>query len=166
MKDEKEVEQISQFLLSHIDFLRELFAVKASFSKFPQINLLKYLPLVQEMGIIDQGFEQGTVDRIFIGITKNLEKELRGVLSEKDMSRFQFYESIVRLAFYKYKATGVYPSTFESLKHLVEQNMLPNFSNASWMPWRKEKLWTLAVNDLYTSNLGSMQALYQLNFKQ
>ena len=55
------------------------------------------------LDIIDQHFEMGAIDRIFIAVTKNMEKDLIGILPEKDMSRFQFYEALVRIAFFKYK---------------------------------------------------------------
>ena len=35
-----------------------------------------------------------------------MDKELIGVLPEKDMSRMQFYEAIVRIAYFKFKHLG------------------------------------------------------------
>jgi len=79
-------------------FLKTVFIIKGAASYYPSIRWLDYESMVTEWKIVDNKFESSSVDRIYIAVTKNLNKALVGVIPEKDMSRFQFYESIVRIA--------------------------------------------------------------------
>lgn len=103
VKEPEECEGILDFMQSEACFLKTLFIVRSSASNFPVIRWLSYSPMVTEWGLADADFEMATVDRVFISVTKNVDKALQGLLPEKDMSRFQFYEALVRIAFFKYK---------------------------------------------------------------
>ena len=108
-------------------------------------------------------------DRIFIAVTKNMDKNLVGILPEKDMSRLLFYETIVRIAFFKYKINGLTNTTYEGLKILVNDVIDRKFDTQlyKWMGWRLQNLWQLDVNDLYKNNLPAMQLLYRIfNFQK
>ena len=114
---------------------------------------------------MDSQFEQTTVDRIFIAVTKNTDQELRGILPEKDMSRMHFYEALVRTAYYKYKQGGAKATPFEAVKHFVCAVLKPNFDVSMWADWRLRELYTLEVDDLYKSNLVPMKGLYRYYFQ-
>jgi len=103
VKDEDECAAIEALLQKHALFLKTLFIVRSSASYFPVIRWLNYAPLVAEWNLYDTEFETGAVDRIFITVTKNMDKSLVGILPEKDMSRSLWYEALVRIAFFKYK---------------------------------------------------------------
>ena len=103
VKDPREVDQIVDFMKDNCPFLKTVFIIRSSASNYPSLRWLSYAPFISELDIIDQHFEMGAIDRIFIAVTKNMEKDLIGILPEKDMSRFQFYEALVRIAFFKYK---------------------------------------------------------------
>lgn len=72
----------------HALFLKTLFICRSSASNFPTIRWLSYAPFIYELDILDHSFEMGAVDRIFIAVTKNMDKDLIGIMPEKDMSRF------------------------------------------------------------------------------
>jgi len=55
-------------------------------------------------------------------------------------------------------------SILEGLKTLIEEVLIQKYDNYLWMGWRKEKLWTLEVDDLYKANLAAMKKLYQYFF--
>lgn len=120
--------------------------------------------MIRDWGVLDCDFDMDQAIRIFISVTKNMDKRLAGTLSEKDMSRMMFYEAIVRIAFFKYKQTGVVETTFEGLKKLMDEVLRPLNDNADWMPWRTERLWTLDIDDLYKTNLAAMKKLWQYYF--
>lgn len=65
--------------------------------------------MVDTWGVIDQNFEVATTDRIYLGIVQNLSQDLvtTYALNAKNMQRFQFYESLVRIANMKYKMGGL-----------------------------------------------------------
>jgi len=121
-------------------------------SSYPVITTAHYQNMIRDFDILDNDFDIEQAIRIFISVTKNMDDRMKGVLSGKDMSRMMLYEAIVRIAFFKYKSKGVTETTFEAVKKLIGhlKATVPNFE---WMPWRKEKLWTLEVDDLYKANL-------------
>jgi len=83
------------------------------------------------------------------------------------MSRFQFYESLVRIAQFKYKNQGLTDTVYEGVVKLISEVLVPK-SKADlhrWMGWRKDNLWTLEVDDLYKTNLKAMEKLYKYYFK-
>jgi len=144
----------------NVAFLKTIFIIRSSFSYYPVITRTHYEAMIRDWDILDADFDMDQAIRIFISVTKNMDKRLQGTLSEKDMSRMMFYEAIVRIAFFKYKQTGVTATTFEGLKKLVEEVIRPMNDNADWMPWRTEKLWTLDIDDLYKTNLAAMKKLW------
>lgn len=87
----------------HAVFLKTMFIIRSAASAYPSIRWLSYAPMIADLDIFDATFDMGAVDRIFIAVTTRLPESLKGKLPEKDMSRFQFYESIVRVAMAKYK---------------------------------------------------------------
>ena len=81
------------------------------------------------------------------------------------MNRFQFYESVVRIAQQKYKNQGATETVYEGVVKLVSEVLIPKYNNYIWMGWRTDHLWTLEVDDLYKTNLAAMKKLYQFFFK-
>jgi hypothetical protein len=53
------------------------------------------------------------------------------------MSRFQFYESLVRIAYMKYGRGGGGAATVpEAMKIVLEEHLKPAYDNEAWMGWR------------------------------
>ena len=52
----------------------------------------------------------------------------------------------------------------EGLKLLIDEIMTPTFDISHWDGWRRAKLWTLEISDLYKSNKSSMEKLYKYYF--
>jgi hypothetical protein len=69
-------------------FLKTLFTIRTATSSYPALRWLSYSPLVLEWDICEDVFGVGEVDRIFLSVTKNLDKSFLGLFPEKDMSRF------------------------------------------------------------------------------
>jgi hypothetical protein len=63
-----------------------------------------------------------TIDRIFIATKVSV----HGIsdLPERDMTRFEFYESLVRVAAAKYKDSGIEKSYISSLRRLLNESIL------------------------------------------
>jgi len=59
----------------------------------------------------------------------------------------------VRIAYVRYKTSGVTLTTSEGLRILIEEVLMKKYDNAIWISWRENKLWTLSVDDLYKANL-------------
>ena len=76
------------------------------------------------------------------------------------MSRFQFYEAIVRVAYFKFKAPGLTDTVYEGLQKVMDI-ITKKYDNYLWMGWRERELWTLEIDDLYKANLKAMNKLYK-----
>ena len=90
VKDEEEVQKIIEFMQKHIVFLKTLFIMRAAESNFPTMRWLTFTEMIVQwkLCVDDKDFDVGAVDRIFITVTKNMDKQLAGVFPDKDMSRF------------------------------------------------------------------------------
>jgi hypothetical protein len=86
-----------------VEFLKTLFTIKAAQSYWPLIRPLAFTSFVQEWNIHGSDFDLSASERAFIAVTKNAENTEAGGKAEKDMSRWQFYEALVRIADFKYR---------------------------------------------------------------
>ena len=128
IKDSEEVEAIIKLLKNNIEFLKTVFIIRSAQSHFPVIKWLNYSMLINDLNLYDPHFEPSAVDRIFIAVTKNMDKDLIGILTEKDMNRYQFYESLVRIAFVKFKQQQLTLTVYEGLRVLIDE-MKSKFKN-------------------------------------
>lgn len=70
----------------------------------------------------DRSFDKATADRVFLTVTSNVDKALQDILPPGHfMCRMQFYEALVRIAYFKYKISGHFPTTLKALEHFVEK---------------------------------------------
>mgnify|MGYP006092769123 FL=1 len=150
------------------EYLKTLFMILSAGSNFPTIKWLAYGEFARELKITDKKFDSSAIDRIFTSVTSasNVLPEVKPFLgADKDMSRFQFYESLVRIAFYKYRATGAAATVAEAMRILLEEHLKPAYDNDAWMRWRQDNIWQLDIDDLLKSNLAALTALHQYFFK-
>ena len=96
-----------------------------------------------------------TIDRLFIATNANVSITSFGEgFPERDLTRFEFYEIIVRLAAAKYKDPGFSPDYASALKKLLEDNIYPNLELKELAPFRREDLWNLDVHDVVQANFA------------
>ena len=96
IKDLKEREEVMEIFYKHVQTLKTLFILLAANSNFPAITWIDYTNFLNNCKIIDKNLQLSTVDRVFIA-TKVAVRELTDN-PERDMSRYEFYESLVRIA--------------------------------------------------------------------
>lgn len=123
-------------MLENAEFLKTLFIIKTSYSQFPYIKFLAWNSIAGECNILDENLDSATVDRTYIAVTANMNAALKGILPEGTMSRYQFYEGIVRIANFKYKLPGLTENTLEGLKILINDKLRKTYDNHVWMGWR------------------------------
>lgn len=152
-------------MMEHVGFLKTIFIIRSAGSNYPVIIRSHYENMIRDWDLLDAGFDMDQAIRIFISVTKNMDKRLAGTLSEKDLSRMMFYEAIVRIAFFKYKLPGTCETVIESLKKLMKTILKPANDNHEWMPWRTDKLWVLDIDDLFKTNMVAMKKLWSYYFK-
>lgn len=101
-----------------------------------------------------------TVDRLFIATKSGGVADLKD-FPERDLSRFEFFEIIVRMASAKYKECGKADTYTEAVRQLIENDLLPFYSVSKWQDWRENYLWTLDINDVFEANLEALKKIFK-----
>ena len=78
-------------------------------------------------------------------------------MSKELHMRYKFVEMLVRIAEAKYIRTDKEDRIDEAFERLMEEVILENYAWEPWMEFRKEKLWTLEVNDVLSVNMDGLQ---------
>ena len=73
--------------------------------------------------------------------------------------RYKFVEMLVRIAEAKYIRTDKEDRIDEAFERLMEEVILENYAWEPWMEFRREKLWTLEVNDVLSVNMDGLEKL-------
>ena len=74
---------------------------------------------------------------------------------------------MVRLAEGKYKKSGRVKTHSDSLRMLIEKDLKPHCHEAldEWDGFRREKLWTIDVNEMFKINYASINAVMERFFQ-
>mmetsp|Transcript_38450 Transcript_38450/g.36803 ORF Transcript_38450/g.36803 Transcript_38450/m.36803 type:complete len:190 (-) Transcript_38450:301-870(-) len=163
VKDEKEQEELVKEILDNGEVLKTLFIILSSNSNYPMMTWIDFSTFIFNFKIVDnKNLSIATIDRIFIATKVSAEGYPDP--SERDMFRYEFYESLVRIAGAKYKDNGLAVNYITSLRFLLSHSILPNANIGLWQQWRETKLWTLEINDIFEANLDSVKKLYRHYF--
>ncbi|CAI2376886.1 unnamed protein product [Moneuplotes crassus] len=162
IKSEGEFEQTRDIFNAYIENLKELFIHCIGKSSFPGLSWLDLSSLCQEWSIVDSNCSLADIDRIFIA-TKVSDR----FKSTKDLSRFEFWEVLVRIAIKKYFEPGIINSIPSAVEELITKNLLTHFKpRIDWKKWREMELWNLNIDDLFKRNLENLNLLYSRNLTQ
>lgn len=82
--------------------------------------------------------------------------------NDKDLTRSEFMELIVRIAIHKYKKSGKVQKHREALHKYFENDFLPyaKSSEAEYTGFRTEKIMTVAVNKVLAANKDKIDKLF------
>lgn len=130
VKDPNEQQLINNEIMNHAVLLKTIFAVTASKSNYPTITWIDFVNFTTQYNIPEKYINQSTLDRIFIA-TKVQMNDIPD-LPERDMTRFEFYESLVRMAGAKYKDNALESNYINSLRRLFKESILPNADVKEW----------------------------------
>lgn len=80
---------------------------------------------------------------------------------DNSLCRYEFSEIIARIGKEKYFDNGLTRSVAEGTKRAIEEHIIPNTcEKMPWQGFRDKRLWILEVNDVFTTNLKAVDALY------
>ena len=148
---------------NYIPYLKDLYIVFMSSSSYPAISWIDFTNFTTQCKMIDNNLQLSTVDRLFIA-TNVVMGTILPDFPERELARYEFYEILVRLAAAKYKDPGVTPTYSEALQKLITECVMPNNDVSVWTEYRKNKIWTLEVNDVLETNMDSIRKLYRHYF--
>jgi len=109
---------------------------EATHSQFPHIEWIDASNYCEKIKIPDKNVNLAAIDRIFIAT--NVELQALDENPDKMLCRYEFYEYIVRLAQIKYKDSKICSTFTESVKKIIEENVLPYSLPDKWQEFRDE----------------------------
>lgn len=163
VKDEEDFKNVCKVLEENVMFLKTMYIILISGSNFPAITWNDFTTFVNSCKLIDENLALSTVDRLFIATKSGGTQDLKDY-PERDLSRLEFYEIIVRMAAAKYKDPGKCETYAQAVKMFVEENLMVFFNISRWQEWRERELWTLDVNDILNANLEALKKIYNSFF--
>ena len=147
-----------KLLQDNYQFLLECYLELQYNSVYPFINKIELANFAEKSKLIDEKLNMANCDLLFV--SSNDQKK-GGIKQKTGLIRCEFMEYIVRLAAFKYVATGALKTYHEAVQLVLDSFIKPNFKPSSWQQFRDDELWTLEVNDVFETNLDGIMRLHQ-----
>ena len=160
VKDEEDYQNVCKIMEQNVFYLKTMYIILISNSNFPSITWNDFTTFVNNWKLIDENLQLSTVDRLFIATKSGDSSDLKD-FPERDLSRFEFYEIIVRMAGAKYKDWGKWESYAQAVRTIIEEDFFQFFSISKWQDFREKELWSLDVNDILNANLDALKKIYK-----
>jgi hypothetical protein len=127
---------------------------------YPDINREAFHKLCNIWKIKNENLSVADIDRLFIAT--NVEIEEQETNEDLTLCRFEFHEIIVRIAKTKFFDKRAFPTLWESLEFLLENEILPNNPVKFEDNWRQEHLYNLEVDDLLRVNMDHIKRVFDI----
>ena len=112
---------------------------------------------------MDEKLKKSQITTNFVAaVYKDRDKPIPENQQAKELNRFEFMELLVRLADSKYREKPKSARSFDNAAELLIQDLIENFTPASWHQFRKEELWQRECNLVLEANLEPLRAVYSL----
>ena len=147
-----------KLLQDNYQFLLECYLELQYNSVYPFINKIELANFAEKSKLIDEKLNMANCDLLFV--SSNDQKK-GGIKQKTGLIRCEFMEYIVRLAAFKYVATGALKTYHEAVQLVLDGFIKPNFKPMPWQQFRDDELWTLEVNDVFETNLDGIMRLHQ-----
>lgn len=160
IKDKNEYVAVLTVVQEHYEFLKNTHIEVASTSEFPHIYAADFTVFMQRANLIDRTFTQADIDRVFAATNEELVDQANN--DDEGLSRYEFIEVLIRLAYEKYYRKGERKTQAEAFRLLVERNLRIASREWVWGRFRITHLYTTSVTDLLASNLDIIATIYQM----
>ncbi len=150
---------------THLTFVKECFLTVMAQSSYPAITSNDFLAFFNKCKVIDQAtFNISAADRVHIASGVKIKDNPNFSTQGNALVRFEFFESLVRIAQQKYKEQGAAATFRDALQMLLSENVMKYGAPEPWQAFRDEELWSLDVNDLIEANLPGLKKIYESFF--
>ena len=126
---------------------------------YPSIGLNEFSIFCRDSSLIDNWCHQSTIDKIWKAVNA------RDAVKINTLERNKLIEILVRVAYAKYKATGMAQTWEHSVEQLIK-HLKKSFEPIEWQSFRDNQLWKNDINNLYINNLDNMRVIYNSIFKK
>ena len=146
-----------KYLKENYVFLLECYLELQYNSVYPFVNKIEMANFAEKSKLIDEKLNMSNCDLLFVS---SHDQKKGGIKQKMGLIRCEFMEYIVRLAAFKYIASGTVKTYLEAVQLVLDRYIKPNFKPMSWQLFRDEELWTLEVNDVFETNLEGIMKLH------
>jgi len=170
--DPKIYQEVCDVLRLNLKRINEIHRYCIGVSSYPYISWLEFAGFCKKWLIPGKTsswlyLDEGTCSMTVIDwqfVATNFEEVKNEQNRERYLCRFEFYEILVRIAEEKYWESGKAKSVSQALTMLLDKNL---FRHSYYMlpcaKWRKDKLWSILIDDLYFANLSTLKSLYAVS---
>jgi hypothetical protein len=156
LKKSDELQEVASLLRFYFKDLKNIFEFCAASSNYPTIGWLDFGEFCASCQMLDKKhLNTSAIDRVFIAVNVDSGGDAEG--SARELGRYAFLEILVRMALCKYQDLQVRP--VEMLRRLLEEHVLKYGTPSQASLFRKEKIYSLPVNDLLEANHSQLVAV-------
>lgn len=127
LKDPDELEEVKKVIQSNFPILKDYYQYLIAVSNFPGIANFDFMQWTTDIKIPDEkhGVPHSAVKLVFEAAIYQDKTLLAGSSNpESGLCRFEFLESVVRLAKAKFIATGVEKSYVDAVKRIIKEHII------------------------------------------
>mmetsp|Transcript_1708 Transcript_1708/g.3644 ORF Transcript_1708/g.3644 Transcript_1708/m.3644 type:complete len:893 (+) Transcript_1708:276-2954(+) len=157
IKKPDELAEVAELLQLHYKEIKDIFEFTAASSNYPSIGWLDFSDFCVQCQMLDKKhLNTAAIDRIFIAV--NVELIEMEDNPDRDLCRYEFFEILVRMALCKYQDLPIRP--VEMVKRLLEEHIFKYATPSQASNFRRERIFTLPVNDLLEANQSHLSTLF------
>ena len=122
-------------------------------SNFPGITWLDFTKFTETCKINGGNVAQSDVDRYFLASA--------GEMASQGCYRYQFFESIMRVADLKYLKSGLTKTYSEAFKMFLDKNCFALGPTKEWQEFRDDNWWSYETHKIVHANMRAFQKIYK-----
>ena len=134
------MKQIENLFYQYIIPLKEIYISLTCQSNYPNITWLDFAYFIQQLQIVDDKTPLAMIDRLFI--QANFEETDMEENPDRQLCRFEFWETLVRIVASKFKDTKLEETYPEAFERLLLTHVLKYSQTLPWQSFREEELWS------------------------
>lgn len=162
VKDERDLAQTKEVLWSHYKAYKNGYKYFCSLNPIGEtwcLQNLEFHQFVDACHIKDGRLRNAECDLKFVGTNAN--PDMKGPRNpERGLVRFQFQESLVRMAEEKYVKAGTVSLFHEAVSRLYSEHCLPEFEKYNQQAFRDDIYWTEHCEMVILAQKSAIESLY------
>lgn len=121
--NDSELQSVKDLIWDNYSRLRNIFLTLILNSEYPIITWNDFTILCNKCKVVDKICNLSIIDTIYIATNVSLNNNQN---ADRDLSRYEFLEIIVRLANEKFKKTGMVQTYSQALQRFLNEYIYPN----------------------------------------
>ena len=128
-KNDNELENVKNLFWLNYTKIKNVYLTCILNSEYPVITWNDFTLICNKCKVVDKVCNLSIIDTVYIAT--NVPLNSATVNADRDLSRYEFMEILLRLANEKYKKQKICYSYTESLRKLLDENIYPNIEETN-----------------------------------